>query len=229
MTDVQDSERAAIDAPVAGGDVTSVIGAGRILPVVVLADPAGAEPLADALIAGGLRTAEVTFRTAAAADAIAAMATRPQLLVGAGTVLTVEQVDRAVEAGARFVVSPGFGPAVVRRCQELGVPVFPGVSSATEIQLALDAGLDTVKFFPAEQLGGIGMVAALAAPFRSVRFIPTGGVTTANLAGYLANPAVLAVGGTWMVAPRLLEAGDWAEVARLTAAAVDAARSAGHP
>ncbi|WP_326555256.1 bifunctional 4-hydroxy-2-oxoglutarate aldolase/2-dehydro-3-deoxy-phosphogluconate aldolase [Micromonospora sp. NBC_01813] len=218
-----------VDQPVADADVVSVIGAARILPVVVLADPAGAQPLADALLAGGLRTAEVTFRTTAAADAIAAMATRPQLLVGAGTVLTVEQVDRAVEAGARFVVSPGFGPAVVRRCQQLGVPVFPGVSSATEIQLALDAGLDTVKFFPAEQLGGIGMVAALAAPFRSVRFIPTGGVTTANLAGYLAHPAVLAVGGTWMVAPRLLDAGDWAEVTRLTAAAVDAARSAAQP
>lgn len=229
VTDVQDSERMSVDQPVADADVVSVIGAARILPVVVLADPAGAQPLADALLAGGLRTAEVTFRTTAAADAIAAMATRPQLLVGAGTVLTVEQVDRAVEAGARFVVSPGFGPAVVRRCQQLGVPVFPGVSSATEIQLALDAGLDTVKFFPAEQLGGIGMVAALAAPFRSVRFIPTGGVTTANLAGYLAHPAVLAVGGTWMVAPRLLDAGDWAEVTRLTAAAVDAARSAAQP
>ncbi|WJK40316.1 bifunctional 4-hydroxy-2-oxoglutarate aldolase/2-dehydro-3-deoxy-phosphogluconate aldolase [Solwaraspora sp. WMMA2056] len=224
VTNVQDDEQT--PEPVAAGDVTSVIGAGRIVPVVVLADPTGAAPLAEALAAGGLRTAEVTFRTPAAADAIAAMATRTDLVVGAGTVLTAEQVDRAVDAGARFVVSPGFGPAVVRRCQQRGVPVFPGVASATEIQMALDAGLDTVKFFPAEQLGGIGMVAALAAPFRSVRFIPTGGVTTGNLAGYLAHPAVLAVGGTWMVAPRLLAAGDWAEVTRLTAAAVAAARAA---
>ncbi|MDG4767528.1 bifunctional 4-hydroxy-2-oxoglutarate aldolase/2-dehydro-3-deoxy-phosphogluconate aldolase [Solwaraspora sp. WMMD406] len=207
----------------AGTDIVTAIGAARILPVVVLEEPAGAEPLAAALVAGGLPTAEVTFRTAAAAEAIAAMSANPDMLVGAGTVLTVEQVDAAVRAGARFVVSPGFGPAVVRRCRELGVPVFPGVSSATEIQLALDAGLDTVKFFPAEQLGGIGMVRALAAPFRSVRFIPTGGVHTGNLADYLAHPAVLAVGGTWMVAPKLLATGDWAEVTRLTAAAVAAA------
>jgi 2-dehydro-3-deoxyphosphogluconate aldolase / (4S)-4-hydroxy-2-oxoglutarate aldolase len=229
VINVQDDEQRPTgeraDSGLAEGDVTSLIGAARILPVVVLADPAGARPLADALIAGGLRTAEVTFRTAAAADAIAAMAANPGMLVGAGTVLTVDQVDRAVDAGARFVVSPGFGPAVVRRCQQLSVPVFPGVSSATEIQMALDAGLETVKFFPAEQLGGIGMVAALAAPFRSVRFIPTGGVNTANLADYLSNPAVLAVGGTWMVAPRLLDTGDWAEVTRLTRAAVDAARA----
>lgn len=231
VTDVHDAERESTGRETDrgahdGGDVVSVIGAGRILPVVVLADPAGAAPLAEALLAGGLRTAEVTFRTPAAADAIAAMAGHPGMLVGAGTVLTVEQVDRAVDAGARFVVSPGFGPAVVRRCQELDLPVFPGVSSATEIQMALDAGLDTVKFFPAEQLGGVGMVSALAAPFRSVRFIPTGGVSAANVADYLAHPAVLAVGGTWMVAPRLLDAGDWAEVTRLTAAAVAAARAA---
>lgn len=188
--------------------------------MVVLREAAAAEPLADALLAGGLSCVEVTFRTEAAADAIRLMARRPELLVGAGTVLTVEQVDRAVDAGARFVVSPGFGPAVVRHCQERGVPVFPGVATATEIQQALDAGLTTVKFFPAEQLGGAGMVKALAAPFRAVRFIPTGGVTTANLAGYLALPAVLAVGGTWMVAADLLAAGDWAEVARRTSAAV---------
>jgi 2-dehydro-3-deoxyphosphogluconate aldolase/(4S)-4-hydroxy-2-oxoglutarate aldolase len=199
------------------------IGAARLLPVVVLQDAGAAEPLAGALLAGGLRSVEVTFRTAAAADAIRAMAASPELLVGAGTVLTPEQVDRAIDAGARFVVSPGFGPAVVHRCQERGVPVFPGVATATEIQMALDAGLRTVKFFPAEQLGGATMVKALAAPFRGVRFIPTGGVTTANLAGYLALPAVLAVGGTWMVAPDLLAAGDWAEVTRRTAAAVAAA------
>ncbi|WP_329107875.1 bifunctional 4-hydroxy-2-oxoglutarate aldolase/2-dehydro-3-deoxy-phosphogluconate aldolase [Micromonospora sp. NBC_01699] len=206
--------------------VPSAIAAGRILPVVVLEDAAAAVPLAAALTAGGLHTVEVTFRTAAAAEAIALMSERPDLLVGAGTVLTPAQVDRAVEAGARFVVSPGFGPAVVRHCQELGVPVFPGAATATEIQFALDAGLDTVKFFPAEQLGGLNMIKALAAPFRSVRFIPTGGVNTANLSDYLAHPAVLAVGGTWMVAPALLTAGRWDEVTRLTAAAVSAAQAA---
>lgn len=194
--------------------------------MVVLEDAAAAAPLAAALTAGGLHSVEVTFRTDAAADAIRAMAERPDLLVGAGTVLTPAQVDRAVAAGARFVVSPGFGPAVVRHCQELGLPVFPGAATATEIQLALDAGLDTVKFFPAEQLGGLAMIKALAAPFRSVRFIPTGGVNTTNLPDYLGHPAVLAVGGTWMVAPALLAAGRWDEVTRLTAAAVAAARTA---
>ncbi|MFV2113214.1 bifunctional 4-hydroxy-2-oxoglutarate aldolase/2-dehydro-3-deoxy-phosphogluconate aldolase [Micromonospora sp. LOL_025] len=206
--------------------VVAAVGAARILPVVVLDDARDGAPLADALVRGGLRCAEVTFRTDAAAEAIRVMSERPDLLVGAGTVLTPAQVDRAVEAGARFVVTPGFSPAVVRRCQELGVPVFPGVATGTEIQMALDAGLDTVKFFPAEQLGGVGMIKALAAPYRSVRFIPTGGVNTANLADYLALPAVLAVGGTWMVAPDLIAAGRWDEVTARTAAAVEAARPA---
>lgn len=218
VTRIQNSERASA--------VSSAIGASRILPVVVLDDARDAAPLAAALVAGGLHSAEVTFRTGAAADAIRAMSEHPELLVGAGTVLTPAQVDRAVEAGARFVVSPGFGPAVVRHCQQLGVPVFPGAATATEIQMALDAGLDTVKFFPAEQLGGIRMIKALAAPFRSLRFVPTGGVNASNLAGYLAHPAVLAVGGTWMVAPELLSAGRWDEVTARTAAAVAAARPA---
>jgi len=195
---------------------------GKILPVVVLEDASGAAPLAAALLDGGLRCAEVTFRTAAAADAIRIMAERAELFVGAGTVLTPAQVDQAVAAGARFIVSPGFGPAVVRHCQELGVPVYPGVATPTEIQMALDAGIETVKFFPAEQLGGVPMVKALAAPFRSVRFIPTGGVNTANVADYLALPAVVAVGGTWMVAPDVLAAGDWAEVTSRTRAALGA-------
>ncbi|SCG17480.1 2-keto-3-deoxy-phosphogluconate aldolase [Micromonospora echinofusca] len=204
--------------------VVAAVGAARILPVVVLDAARDAAPLADALVRGGLRSAEVTFRTDAAAEAIRVMSERPDLLVGAGTVLTPDQVDRAVEVGARFVVTPGFSPQVVARCQERGVPVFPGVATGTEIQMALDAGLDTVKFFPAEQLGGVGMIKALAAPFRSVRFIPTGGVNTGNLADYLALPAVLAVGGTWMVAPDLIAAGRWDEVAARTAAAVEAAR-----
>lgn len=198
-----------------------IIFAGRLLPAVVLHDAQDAAPLGDALLAGGLSCVEVTFRTEAAAGAIQTLARQPEMLVGAGTVLTRDQVDQAVDAGARFVVSPGFCAPVVRRCQELGVPVFPGVASATEIMTALDAGLEIVKFFPAEQLGGVSMIKALAAPFKSVRFIPTGGVTTANLAGYLANPAVVAVGGTWMVAADLLSAGRWDEVTRRTRAAVD--------
>lgn len=211
-------------------DVTSVqhteqiIGETRLLPVVVLQDAADASPLAQALTEGGLRSVEVTFRTDAAAEAIRIMAENPELLVGAGTVLTPKQVDAAVTAGAKFVVSPGFSSKVVTHCQEVGLPVFPGAATATEIQMALDAGLEIVKFFPAEQIGGAKMIKALAAPFRSVRFIPTGGVNTANLPEYLALPAVFAVGGTWMVAPDLLAAGKWDEVTRLTAAAVDVAR-----
>lgn len=218
MTNVQDDEQFK--------SVPETIAATRILPVVVLENASAAPDLAAALTAGGLRAIEVTFRTAAAADAIRLMAERPDLLVGAGTVLTPAQVDQAADAGARFVVSPGFSPAVVRHCQERGLPVFPGAATATEIQMALDAGLDTVKFFPAEQLGGVAMIKALAAPFRSVRFVPTGGVNTGNLADYLGVPAVLAVGGTWMVAPALLAAGRWDEVTRLTAAAVAAAQPA---
>ncbi|MEO3816407.1 bifunctional 4-hydroxy-2-oxoglutarate aldolase/2-dehydro-3-deoxy-phosphogluconate aldolase [Plantactinospora sp. B24E8] len=218
MTSVQDDEQLK--------SVPETIAATRILPVVVLENASAAPDLAAALTAGGLRAIEVTFRTAAAADAIRLMAERPDLLVGAGTVLTPAQVDQAADAGARFVVSPGFSPAVVRHCQERGLPVFPGAATATEIQMALDAGLETVKFFPAEQLGGVGMIKALAAPFRSVRFIPTGGVNTGNLADYLGVPAVLAVGGTWMVAPALLAAGRWDEVTRLTTAAVAATRPA---
>ncbi|WP_432839118.1 bifunctional 4-hydroxy-2-oxoglutarate aldolase/2-dehydro-3-deoxy-phosphogluconate aldolase [Dactylosporangium sp. CA-092794] len=198
-----------------------IIAAKKIVPVVVLEEAADAGRLADALLAGGLGCAEVTFRTDAAAEAIRRMAERPDMLVGAGTVLTAAQVERAVEAGARFIVSPGFSDAVVARSRDLGVPVFPGIASPTDIMRALDAGLSTVKFFPAEQLGGIPMVKALAAPFRSVRFIPTGGVNTGNLAAYLAVPAVLAVGGTWMVAPDLLAARDWDAVTARTRSALE--------
>jgi 2-dehydro-3-deoxyphosphogluconate aldolase/(4S)-4-hydroxy-2-oxoglutarate aldolase len=201
-------------------DVVAVLAGDRLLPVIVLPDAAGAAGLGAALLDGGLRCAEVTLRTDAGLAAIKAMSQQAGLVVGAGTVLTVGQVEQAVDAGARFVVTPGFSPAVVRRCTELGVPVFPGVATATEIAQALDAGLDTVKFFPAEQAGGPAMIKALAAPFRMVRFIPTGGINEANLASYLALPSVLAVGGTWMVPADLLAAGDWAAVAALTRTAV---------
>ncbi|WP_233558814.1 bifunctional 4-hydroxy-2-oxoglutarate aldolase/2-dehydro-3-deoxy-phosphogluconate aldolase [Micromonospora radicis] len=204
--------------------MSETLAAGRILPVVVLEDARAAAPLGAALTAGGLRTVEVTFRTDAAVDAIRAMSEDPRLFVGAGTVLTPGQVDEAVAAGARFIVCPGFSPRVVAHCQQVGVPVFPGAATPTEIQMAIDAGLDTVKFFPAEQLGGVPMIKALAAPFRAIRFIPTGGVHTGNLRDYLGLPSVLAVGGTWMVAPGLLAEGRWDDVTELTAAAVAAAR-----
>jgi 2-dehydro-3-deoxyphosphogluconate aldolase/(4S)-4-hydroxy-2-oxoglutarate aldolase len=209
------------DAPNPGaGDVVAALASTRLVPVVVLEHPTDARPLADALVAGGLRCAEITFRTDAAEAALRTMAEDESLLVGAGTVLTPAQADRAVAAGARFVVSPGLSPTVVRHCQALGVPVFPGVATATEIQAALEEGLDVVKFFPAEPLGGVAMVNALAAPFTGVRFIPTGGIGAAQLGGYLAHRSVLAVGGSWMVAPKLIAAGAWDEITRLTAEAV---------
>jgi 2-dehydro-3-deoxyphosphogluconate aldolase/(4S)-4-hydroxy-2-oxoglutarate aldolase len=199
---------------------------GRVLPVLVVEDAAHATALGDALVKGGLAAAEVTLRTAAGIDTIRALAGRDDLLVGAGTVLSAAQAEQAIAAGARFVVTPGFAPAVVRACQDAGVPVFPGVATATEIQMAVDAGLDVVKFFPAQQLGGAAMIKALAAPFRDVRFIPTGGVTTALIPEYLAVPAVLAVGATAVAPADLIAGGRWDEITARAEQAVAAARAA---
>ena len=191
-----------------------------VLPVIVLEDASFAVPLGDALKAGGLPIAEVTFRTAAAEEALHALAADPALLVGAGTVLDVDQVDRAVDAGARFIVSPGLRASVVRRAQELGVEVWPGVATPTEVLAALELGLGVVKLFPAGPLGGADLVKALAGPFPAVRFIPTGGVTHANLRDYLALASVVAVGGSWMVPPALLAQGDFTGISGLCAQAV---------
>lgn len=195
-----------------------------LVPVVVLDDAALADGLAGALVAGGLPVAEVTFRTDAAEESIRVMAARGDLLVGAGTVVTVNQVDRAVGAGARFVVSPGLSRAVVERCGELGVAVLPGAVTATEVMAAMDLGCTTLKFFPAGTSGGSAAIAALAAPFGVVRFVPTGGVGPLNLAEYLGLSAVTAVGGSWMVPRDLVAARDWAAVERLVAEAVQLAR-----
>ncbi len=199
---------------------TDVLGGHRIVPVVVLDDPGAADDLGAALVRGGLPVAEVTFRTPAAAQVLRRLADRGDLVVGAGTVLTTEQVDRAHEAGARFVVSPGLSADVVGRCQDLGLPVVPGVSTATELMSALRLGLGTVKFFPAEACGGLGTVAALSAAFPDASFVPTGGITAARAPTYLAHPAVAAVGGSWMVASDLLAGRQWDEVAARCAAAV---------
>jgi 2-dehydro-3-deoxyphosphogluconate aldolase / (4S)-4-hydroxy-2-oxoglutarate aldolase len=201
-------------------DTLDQLAAARLVPVVVLDDAADAAPLAAALVAGGLPVAEVTFRTAAAADSIRAMSERGDMLVGAGTVLTPAQVDQAVAAGASYVVSPGLSRAVVERCQEHGILALPGAVTATEIQAALELGLTTVKFFPAGTSGGPKAIAALAAPFGGVRFVPTGGVSAGNLHEYLAVPSVVAVGGSWMVSKDLVRAGDFAGITRLTAEAV---------
>lgn len=197
--------------------VLTRIAALRVMPVVVLDDASRASPLADALVSGGIPCAEITFRTPAGERALRALATRTDILVGAGTVLTVEQVDRAVDSGARFIVSPGLDRDVVERAKELAVPMLPGIATPTELQAAVGLGLDAVKLFPAEQLGGLGMIDALAAPFPRVRFMPSGGITLRNAADYLAHPSVFAIGGSWM-APRDLIADDrFDEIEKLVA------------
>lgn len=205
-------------------DTLKALEAARLVPVVVLDDVAHASPLAGALVDGGLPVAEVTFRTAAAADSIRAMAARGDILLGAGTVLTPAQVDEAVAAGASYVVSPGLSRAVVERCAEHGVLALPGAVTATEVQAALELGLTTVKFFPAGTSGGVAAIKALAAPFGGVRFVPTGGIGPADVQDYLALPSVAAVGGSWMVPRDVVAAGDMGTVRRLTAEAVSLVR-----
>jgi 2-dehydro-3-deoxyphosphogluconate aldolase/(4S)-4-hydroxy-2-oxoglutarate aldolase len=192
----------------------------RIVPVVVIDELESALPLARALVDGGLPVAEVTFRTAIAAVAMRLIADETDLLVGAGTVVRPEQVDLAFDAGARFIVTPGFSPAVAERCRELWIPVIPGVATATEVINAVDHGLDLLKLFPAEASGGVPLLRALRGPFPEVRFVPTGGISAANAPDYLAVPSVAAVGGSWMVAPELIRAGNFAEITRLAAEAV---------
>jgi 2-dehydro-3-deoxyphosphogluconate aldolase/(4S)-4-hydroxy-2-oxoglutarate aldolase len=195
------------------------------VPVVVLDDALDAEPLAQALIDGGLPIAEVTFRTEAALDAIARMAKRGDILVGAGTVLTPQQVDLAVDAGAAYIVSPGLSRAVVERCGERGVAALPGAVTATEIQAALEMGLTALKFFPARASGGVEAIKALSAPFGDVRFVPTGGIDADDCATYLGLECVVAVGGSWMVPRRAIADRDFDRIVDLTSAAVVSAHA----
>ena len=198
----------------------------RVVPVVSIDAAADAPGLAGALAAGGLPLVEVTFRTPAAADAIAAIRdAHPDVLVGAGTVLDAVTVDRALRAGAAFIVAPGFNPSVVHRCLERGVPVIPGVLTPSEIERALEAGLRLLKLFPAEAAGGVAYLRAISAPYRAARFMPTGGVTPRNLAEYLAIPAVTACGGTWLARGDAIRDHRWAEI---TAAAASAVATAAH-
>lgn len=193
-----------------------------IIPVVVIDDAKDAVPLAKALCEGGLPVAEVTFRTEAAEEAIRLMAEAcPEMLVGAGTVLTTEQVDRAVAAGAKFIVSPGLNPKVVKYCQEKNVPITPGTARPTDIEMALELGLEVVKFFPAEQNGGLPMIKAMAAPYTKVKFMPTGGINAKNLKSYLDFDKIIACGGSWMVPKDLVAAGNFDEIKRLTREAVN--------
>ena len=193
-----------------------------IVPVVVLDDAKDAAPLAKALCEGGLPCAEVTFRTAAAEESIRIMSEQfPEMLVGAGTVLTTEQVDRAVAAGAKFIVSPGLNPRIVKYCVEKGILITPGCSNPSDIEVALENGLEVVKFFPAEPAGGLNMIKAMAAPYVGVKFMPTGGINPTNVRDYLAYDRILACGGSWMVKGSLVDAGEFDKIEELTREAVE--------
>lgn len=196
-----------------------------IIPVVVLDDAKDAEPLARALCEGGLPCAEVTFRTAAAAETIRIMHEKfPDMLVGAGTVLTKDQVDRAVECGAAFIVSPGLNPEVVAYCQEKGIPVTPGTQTPSDMEKAMSMGLDVVKFFPAEPSGGLSMIKAVAAPYVGLQFMPTGGINAKNVRDYLAYDRIIACGGSWMVKGDLVKAGRFDEIKQLVQEAAQIVR-----
>jgi 2-dehydro-3-deoxyphosphogluconate aldolase/(4S)-4-hydroxy-2-oxoglutarate aldolase len=193
----------------------------KIVPVIVIDDAARALGLADALAGGGLPCAEITFRTPAASEALRRIAAeRPNVLAGAGTVLTTEQAARARDAGARFIVSPGINPKVVEWCQDHSLPVFPGICTPTEIETALECGLNVVKFFPAEPSGGVGFLKAIAAPFPDLSFMPTGGITAANVREYLAFKRVVACGGSWMAPQDWIQQGAFDRVREAVAAAV---------
>ena len=202
-------------------DLETALRAIGVVPVAALARPSDAVPMAEALIAGGLPCAEITFRTPAAAAAISAVRSRfPDMLIGAGTVLTTAHADAAIEAGALFVVTPGFNPAVVDRCMARGMPIAPGVATPSEIEQAYSRGLRLVKLFPAGPLGGIAYLKAVAGPYPMMRFLPTGGVTVENLPGYLALDTVTACGGTWLCKPDLLARGDFGAIEQLARDAV---------
>ncbi len=195
-----------------------------IVPVVVLNDVKDAAPLAEALCEGGLPCAEVTFRTEAAEESIRVMTEKyPEMLVGAGTVLTIDQVNRAVNAGAKFIVSPGFDPEIVDYCIEKDIPVYPGCVTPSEVAQAVKRGLKIVKFFPAEPAGGVKMIKAMAAPYTTVKFMPTGGISEKNLADYLSYDRIIACGGSWMVSGALIKEGKFDEIKAKTKEAVELA------
>lgn len=193
-----------------------------IIPVVVLDDPKDAADLGKALCENGLPCAEVTFRTAAAEETIRVMAREfPDMLVGAGTVLTKEQVDRAINAGAKFIVSPGLNPKIVQYCLDRSIPITPGTQTPSEMEQALELGLKVVKFFPAEPAGGLNMIKAVAAPYVDLKFMPTGGINAKNVRDYLAYNKIIACGGSWMVKKDLITGGKWDELGKLVKEAAD--------
>jgi 2-dehydro-3-deoxyphosphogluconate aldolase/(4S)-4-hydroxy-2-oxoglutarate aldolase len=197
----------------------------KIVPVVKLDKAADARPLAEALCAGGLPVAEITFRTEAAEESIRIIAKEfPDMLVGAGTVVNEEQAKRAIDAGAKFIVSPGFSSKVTEYALKNNLMIFPGICTPTELMMALEYDLPVMKFFPAKQYGGLDTINALAAPFPSVRFMPTGGINQSNILDFLASKKIIACGGSWMASDKLINSGDFKEIARLTAEAVELVR-----
>lgn len=211
----------------AAASVLERFAAMRILPVIVIDDPDDAVPLARALRDGGLPCAEVTLRTPRAMDSLRRITSEvPEMLVGAGTVLSPAQAAEARAAGARFAVAPGFNSAVVEYCQSVEMPVFPGVCTPTEIEMALGAGLSVLKFFPAEPIGGLAFLKAIAAPYTTVSFMPTGGIGPSNLASYLAFPRVVACGGSWMAPNDWIAARQFDRIRDTTRAAVAIASAA---
>lgn len=202
--------------------ISEQLAAIKIIPVIALERAEDIIPLGKALAENGLPAAEITFRSDAAAEAIRLLRkAQPDMLIGAGTVLNREQVIAAKDAGATFIVSPGFNPNTVRACQELGIDIIPGVNNPSTVEAALEMGLTTLKFFPAEASGGIHMLKSLLAPYTKIQFMPTGGINTKNVNDYLAIERVLACGGTWMVDPKLINAGRWNEIGRLAREAAD--------
>jgi 2-dehydro-3-deoxyphosphogluconate aldolase/(4S)-4-hydroxy-2-oxoglutarate aldolase len=208
-------------------DVLAQLGSLGVIPVITIQDVANAEPLAQALRAGGLPCAEITFRTPAAEAAIQSIASSfPEMFVGAGTVLTVSQAEAAVAAGAKFIVTPGFDAVVVDWCLGQGIPIIPGVMTPTEINMGLNKGLSLLKFFPAETAGGISALKAICAPYVGIRFIPTGGITSANLPDYLRLPAVHACGGSWIATDQMISSGEFGRIQQLAVEAVEIVKQA---
>ena len=201
-------------------ELTARLASTRLIPVIAIDSADQAEPLADALVKGGLPCAEITLRTDAGIEAIRRLRDRSDILVGAGTVHSVAQAEASVAAGARFIVSPGLNPKTVIWCLDHQVPVFPGIATPTDLESALELGLNVVKFFPAETLGGVATLKAFSGPFGGIKFIPTGGIGPENLASYLSQRCVIACGGSWMVKPELLKENRFDEIQRLTAEAV---------
>lgn len=207
-------------------EILERIGKTAIVPVVLLEDAKDAKPLAQALWDGGLPCAEVTFRTEAAEEGIRIMREQfPEMLVGAGTVLTTAQADKALAAGAEFIVSPGLNPRVVQHCADKKITMIPGIATPSDVERALEFGLEAVKFFPAEAAGGLAMIKALAAPYTMVKFMPTGGINEKNLRSYLDFPRVLACGGSWMVKGELIREGKFDEIRKLARKAAELARA----